>query len=402
MVCKRVLISAYYYHPCTHPVLENVFAKELGKTTNIIWFLQGDRRNVRVDNWFNSRVYITPMLTPRGLFSNIANYVFSYYKLILVLKYLIQYNVDIVLLRDLPVEALILSYVKSILGFKLYYQHSAPLGEMLMGYSKEYTTSAKWLKYIRGYFHAIIVNKVLPKVDMVFSISDFQMEQLKSNIDQSKLATITMGFDEQWLTSINRHVFNGLNKRADLADSYLIGYLGTLNFTRNPKFMLDVLSKVKTKIPYCRLMLIGKTATEREQFELENYCNILNIKEDIIFTGYLNRGEALERLVQCDLTISAIPPSDYFIRSSPTKIYESLGLGIPVVANREILEQNKVISESGGGVLVEYNADLFAMSIVQLLQDNEKRKVMSSKASDYIISNYSYRAIAENIASYFN
>ena len=74
---------------------------------------------------------------------------------------------------------------------------------------------------------------------------------------------------------------------------------------------------------------------------------------------------------------------------------------MPVVANKEIYEQEKVILESGGGVIVDYETTSFCNAIVRLLNDNKLREEMAKDGRKYVINNYSYRVIAKKIFPYF-
>lgn len=396
---KRVLISAYYYYPCTETLLENVFAKELGQSCEIVWFLQGDRSKGKVASWYNSKVHITPMLKGNDVIARLVNRVLVNIKRLSILIFLLRNKVDIVFLRDLPLDALLLSFVKSYLGFRLYYQYSAPLGEITIGYSKLPTTSAKLIVRLQGIFYRLLVRRALQRSDIVFPITEFHKEVLTAQIESDRLVPLTMGVDEDWLKRKPSPVplFEQLKEQY-----HLIGYIGTLSFIRNPKFMLDVFANVICRFPKCKLVVIGKTNTAHEQKELDDYCKSLQIQQDVIFTGRLSRGEVHDYLTQCDLTISLIPPTDYYVISSPTKLYESLGVGVPVVANREIHEQRKVISESKGGALTQYDVKLAADRIIQLLGDRHKREEMGIAGSEYIIRNYSYVKIAERIAPLFS
>ena len=82
-------------------------------------------------------------------------------------------------------------------------------------------------------------------------------------------------------------------------------------------------------------------------------------------------------------------------------MYESLGNGIPVIGNREILEQERVIRESGGGLTVRYDVSEFADAIIRLLEDQPLREVMSARGKDFVLKNYSYQSIAKKISPYF-
>jgi len=395
---KRVLISAYYYHPCTETMLESVFAKELGQSCEMVWFLQGDRSKGKIGNWYNSTVHITRMLKGNGCLSRLANHALVNVKRLSILKYLFLNKVDIVLLRDLPFDALLLSLIRPFLGFKLYYQDSAPLGEITIGYSKLPTTSARLLVRLKGIFYRQLAQGARRRSDIVFPITGFHKEVLAAQINPDRLVPLTMGVDEDWLNRKPRPVPLLVTLKEQY---YLLGYVGTLSFVRNPKFMLEVFAKVQSRLPKCKLVIIGQTNTEREQKELDDYCNVLQIREDVLFTGFLSRDEVHDYITQCDLTLSLIPPADYYVISSPTKMYESLGAGVPVVANSEIHEQNKVISESKGGILTPYDANLAAEGIIELLGDRNRREKMAVAGSEYIVRNYSYIKIANGIAPIF-
>ena len=99
----------------------------------------------------------------------------------------------------------------------------------------------------------------------------------------------------------------------------------------------------------------------------------------MIFNGQLCRTNLQDHLSYCDISISATPPEDYYQISSPTEVYESLENGVTVIGNKEILEQKKVIRESGGGVVVDYDISSFSQAIVTVLKNSNLRKEMSKE-----------------------
>ena len=95
-----------------------------------------------------------------------------------------------------------------------------------------------------------------------------------------------------------------------------------------------------------------------------------------------------------DLTISPIPPVDAYLVSSPTKTIESIGLGIPVIGNKEIEDQHKIITNSGCGFSINYNTDDFyeaCIKIMNLSNTDDFKK----KGINYIKNNRSYEILAK-------
>ena len=395
---KKIIILTYYRFPCTHPVLKNVFARELGREYEVVWLFQGDVSRGRMLKWHNSQVLLSREIKGNHWYSKLANNILKWHKSYQLLCLLWRGNIEIVLIRDMPLTALLIAPLRSFLGFKLYFQYSAPLGNINIGYSKSNRTLKRFWYLFSGYCYNFLINKVLKIADIVFPITDFHKKELLSCTCKEKLIPITMGVDEEWLRRDRKEIpcLNQLKKKY-----FLLTYFGTLNFGRNPQFILKVFADVKRKCLNCKLILMGKTAFCWEEKELKLLCRSLGIEEDVIFTGQLDRNKLKDYLSYCDISILAIPPESHYKISSPTKLYESLGNSGPVVGNKDIYEQEKVIRESGGGVVVDYEITSFCNAIVRLLNDSNLRKEMAMKGRKYVIDNYSYRVIAKKIFSYF-
>jgi glycosyltransferase involved in cell wall biosynthesis len=239
----------------------------------------------------------------------------------------------------------------------------------------------------------------LEVADVIFPITVFHKKTLSKQANIHKMVPITMGFDKDLLTlpKNKNSILENIKK-----NNVLIVYFGTMSFTRNPAFLLRSFAIARSHSNNCKLLLIGKTANEFEQRKLNECAKEFGIENEVLFTGSLDTNILCDHLRYCDISLSPIPPKDFYIISSPTKIYESLGFGIPVVANIEILEQKKVISESGGGLLVPYNEDAFAHAIVQLINNPDQIKKMGQKGQKYILEHYEYKKMAEKIRPYFN
>ena len=395
---QKIIILTYYHFPCTEPVLENVFAKELGREHEVTWIFQGDVSKGRDEKWHNCQVLLTKLIKGNHWCSKLVNSALRWQKVLNLLRLLWQDNIQIVLIRDLPLEALMISPFRLLFGFRLYFQYTAPLGDISIGYFTSNKTAKRFWYLFIGCFHNLLINRVLKTVDVAFPITEFHKKKLLSLTSEKKLVPITMGVDEEWLKRQRERIphLEKLKRK-----HFVLTYFGTLNFGRKPQFILNTFAEVRNKCPNSKLILIGKTAFCWEEKELTQLCHNLGIEKAVVFTGRLERNKLQDYLSYCDISISAIPPKSYYKISSPTKLYESLGNGVPVVANREILEQEKVILESGGGVVVDYETTSFSDAIVRLLNDKKLREEMGKKGREYVINNYSYRVIAKKIFPYF-
>ena len=395
---KKIVIVTYYHFPCTHPVLENVFAKELARDREFVWLFQGDTSKGRMDKWHNSRVVLCGEMRGASWHSKLINRILEWQKVFLLLYFVLFRDTKIVMIRDMPLVAMLMVPFRLFLGFKLYFQYSAPLGDIALGYTKYNKTAKRWWYAFVGHSFNYLIRKTIKTADLVFPISDSHKKELLCYTGENKLVPITMGVDEEWLNRQRNEVpyLRELKKK-----HFLITYFGTLGFARKPKFILQTFAEVRYKCPNCKLILIGKTNTTWEEKELILTCHNLGIKEHVIFAGHMDRNKLQDYLYYCDVSMSSIVPESYYKISSPTKLYESLGNGVPVVANKEIYEQEKVILESGGGVVVDYDTTAFCNAIVDLLRNNKLRQDMGKRGREYVINNCSYQTIAKKISPYF-
>jgi glycosyltransferase involved in cell wall biosynthesis len=394
-----IIILSYYHYPCDEPVLENIFAKEIGKNLKVTFLLQGDLSKGQIQKWHNSQVILTKLIDGNSLKTRIINKLYAFKKLIFLIKLLKAYDTKIILVRDLAFETIILAILRKFFKFKLYFQYSAPLGDINIGYFKNNKTIKRYWYLINGYYYKLLVYWAIYVSDIIFPITIFLYKEFNLPKNAKYVVPLTMGFDHSCLERKQNEI--EMLKCIKEKNNYILTYFGTLNYNRNPEFILEILFLVTKEIPNCVLLLIGETASEAEKQSLLKRCDELNLNRNAIFTGHINRELLQDHLQYCDLSISAVPPESYYKISSPTKLYESLGNGIPVVANKEILEQKKVVIESGGGLLVRYSAKSFSKAVIKLLKNKNLRLKSGRKGKEYINKHYSYQILAEKIKPYF-
>jgi glycosyltransferase involved in cell wall biosynthesis len=393
-----IIFLTYYKYPCKEPALENIFAKGIGRKLDIVWIFQGDNKKEKKRVWHNSRVLLCKNLNGNHFYDRIINKFLACGKYLILFSLIKKRKAKIIVVRDMPLQAILIAPLRIFYEFKLFFQYTAPLGDINIEYYNQNITIKRYWYLISGRIFNFLIKKALKTSDLVFPISEFHKKELNFIISADKLIVISMGIDEDWLTK-ERMKIPFLQKIKET--NFLIIYFGALNFSRNPLFILKMFAKLNTKCQNCKLILVGKTGSYWEEIELRSTAKQMKLDNNIIFAGYINRELLKDYLSYCDVSICPIPPKGHFKISSPTKIYESLGSGIPVVANKEIYEQEKVIKESGGGVLVGYDSNAFADATEYLLRNKGLRKKMSENGKNYVIDNYNYEKICMDIYPYF-
>ena len=372
--------------------------KELGKKYDISIILKGKAINKKDIKWHNGNIILFKKFNETNKKNFVINKLFEFFNFINIFFLLKKCKFDSIIFRDLPGHLIIFSNFKKRFNYKLFYQSTAPLGDINIIYGKSKKTVNRYGYIIKGIFFNICEKMAFNKADIIFPISEYQKRNLEKNYPKKTIIPISMGVDEDWINykSSKKSFLEKIKEK-----NKIITYFGTLNSTRNPQFIILIFNEMKKQIKKTKLLLIGSANKKYETEYLKNMVNELGLQNDVIFTGSLDRYTLIHYLKYCDVSISAIPPCKIYKFSSPTKLYESLGNCIPVVANKGIMEHEKVIKQSGGGFLVDYNTKEFSNAIIKLLKNDELRINMGKSGKAYVLKEYNYRLIAKRIEKYF-
>ena len=86
---------------------------------------------------------------------------------------------------------------------------------------------------------------------------------------------------------------------------------------------------------------------------------------------------------------------------SPLKVYEYLALERPVIAS-ETFENGFLERINAGKCISPENEKLLANTIIELLKDDELRRVMGKNGRSYVVCNYSWKTAASSVEKICN
>lgn len=393
---QRIVILSYYRFPCREVDFEYLFSEELGKQFDILFLFQGDRQSGNIVRWRNAGILLSKKIRADNFCARIINRILEWQKLLQLYELIRAGEAGIVFVRDLPLEALLLARLKKFFPFLLCFQYTAPMGDISLEAYRANKSLARAKYLVQGRLFNMLIGKALSVCDLVFPISEYHKETLCRFIPAEKMVAAGMGVPEDWA---DKKVAPVPFLRDLKEKNFLLTYFGNMGFAREPQFMLRVLAGVIKTIPNCKLILMGRVCDRWEEEELQAICRRLGITEHVIFTGQLDRNVLRDYLAYCDVSICAVPPKPCFQVMSPTKLYESLGCGIPVVASKGIPEMEKLVRDSGGGILADYVESAFVEGIVELLGNSDLRSAMASRGKAYVQEFCGYKPTARKIAA---
>ena len=193
---------------------------------------------------------------------------------------------------------------------------------------------------------------------------------------------------------VNLEKFDNYEEKISKQDNNNIVYIGTLDSDRNMSFLIKCMRIVVNEINNAKLLILGKGEDEADLIKLTSK---LSLNENISFKGYIEYNQIPRYLKFCMIGVSPIPPKFYYRVSSPLKLFEYMGAGLAVVANREIIEHRKVLNESNGGILTSYDIKKFANSIIYLLKNPNLIKVMGNNNNNWVKNNRNYQVLANRL-----
>jgi 1,2-diacylglycerol 3-alpha-glucosyltransferase len=155
----------------------------------------------------------------------------------------------------------------------------------------------------------------------------------------------------------------------------ILVYVGRVAHEKNIDFLLEVLARVRKRVPEVMLVVAGDGPAKAA---LQRKAQQLALVRNVRFIGYLPRGQALW---------DCFAAGDAFVFASKTEtqglvLLEALALGVPVVSYAA-LGARDVLVPGCGAVIVEGGVEDFAAEVIGLLRDPVRRGCLSEQAVRY-------------------
>lgn len=174
-------------------------------------------------------------------------------------------------------------------------------------------------------------------------------------------------------------------------------YIGTLARNRRLEVIVDAVQIYNQLYGPLTLKIWGSSHDPRDDDALKAYVQKNGLEKHIKILGKISRKQLIEKLQKTKIGLSTIPPEGLFLYSSPTKLMEYMAAGCCVIATRGIPEQETIIKESGGGILVDYRPEAIAAAIHRLLSNPKEAAKMAMRGHAYILKHRNYALMAQKV-----
>jgi len=231
-------------------------------------------------------------------------------------------------------------------------------------------------------------NKMMKYANVVVPLSKALCKDVKGfGVKHTKIEYVQNGVD---LSEVEEQKVKD-NKLTSVGDAKRIGFVGQMISRKNIRDILDIFETLAAKYPNITLSLLGDGES---RVELEEHTKSLKHKNRIEFMGY--RDDRLELLQSFDLFVMTST-----LEGIPRCLMEATAMGIPVAAYN-IAGVDQLIEHDKTGLLAPFGEkETLATYWEALLFDEEKAKILSDNACDFVNENYAGKRMATEYIEVF-
>lgn len=218
------------------------------------------------------------------------------------------------------------------------------------------------------------------KSDAIVSLTDsFKLDLTSRGIDPNKIYVIQNGVDLGFYQPIEYKDSKLLSKHS-IKNKFIIGYIGTHGMAHGLEVVIDAAKKL-IKYPEILFLMVGSGASKNLIQRLAKSENLNNI----LFIDIQPKKRIKSYYSICDLSLIHLKNNEVFSKVIPSKLFESMGMGIPILMSLPKGEATKIVEDHKCGVIIPpEDGKLLANSILELksnVKDLKQLRESSIKAS---------------------
>lgn len=224
-------------------------------------------------------------------------------------------------------------------------------------------------------------------VDAVTAVSPFGVERVRRLCPSAKTGAFIPLLSD--LPSADQHR-QDMNDPHDASPIPLFIYIGAHSPTRELDVVVEAIVKAVRIQCRARFLFVGATGAEIERLSRVSGAQQLIRGGTLEFRPPVPRDGIPALLAQAHIGLSLIPPRAVFREASPTKLAEYMGAGLAVLATNGIGMQEMFVTESGGGVLTDWDMTSIANALCAMAADRERLQGMMTRSKQYASERLQY------------
>ena len=191
----------------------------------------------------------------------------------------------------------------------------------------------------------------------------FKDNLVQRGIDPDHIGVVVNGVDLPRYSPLENDA--GLQKEWGLEDKFIIGYVGTHGMAHALMNVVDAAEGLKDK-PEIQFLMVGDGAERQQLIEAVRSRGLDNIH----FMPPQPK-EAMPRVWSlCDVALVHLKNSPVFAEVIPSKMFEAMAMGLPVLLAAPVGEASRIVMEYGIGLHVpSEEPDTLTDAVLTLMED---------------------------------
>ncbi|AGB15623.1 glycosyltransferase [Halovivax ruber XH-70] len=179
----------------------------------------------------------------------------------------------------------------------------------------------------------------------------------------------------------------------ELSEAFVVSYIGTVGAAQGIDVLLDVAEQLESAEEHDDIVfaLVGfgdQYDTLRREATERNLANM-------IFYGKRPKAEVPAFLEVTDVSFVHLLKRDLFEYAIPSKIFEAMVAGNPIVLGVQG-EAARIVSDAEAGIPVTpEDPDAIREAILELYEDQDEREARGSNGASYVLNHFTWDAISD-------
>lgn len=179
-----------------------------------------------------------------------------------------------------------------------------------------------------------------------------------------------------------------------------VGYIGAVNADRGSMITLQALDLLNENGYRVGFECVGRLS-ESHQNELELFADSHNL-ESIHYYGHMVPHDGYRVIARCHIGLAVLTPLPNAIGSYPTKIFEYMALGLPVIVSGFPLYR-EVVESAGCGLCLNdpTNPLELAAAMRWMLERPDDAAEMGNRGRDAVLSQYNWNSEERKLLNFY-
>jgi len=235
-------------------------------------------------------------------------------------------------------------------------------------------------------FLKLVEQTLYKNAKLITVVSDgFKKYITEKGITEDKIYTFTNGIDREFiLPDSDIEIKNILRKKYNIpGHKTIVSYVGNVGISQNLETVIDAAEKIDDN--NVLFLVVGEGLEKKRLLKLVRERRLDN---KLLFLDALPRNKIKDIYQLSDILFLQLKDLIIFNRTIPSKIFEYLGSGVPVIYGLNGIAAD-ILEESGNGIKIKHECDDDLVGAIKTIKSKYDFYVgRAKKGRDFVIKNY--------------